>query len=48
MNKDANDDEAVTGSSFQKVVLDLLDRDISAPPSDCNPSLPNWHDALSR
>lgn len=32
MNKGANGDEATTGSSFEKVVLDLLDQDISAHP----------------
>jgi len=37
MNKDANDDEAGTGSSVEKVVLNLLDQDISAHPERIQP-----------
>lgn len=37
MNKDANDHETTTGSSFEKVVLDLLNQDISANPERLQP-----------
>jgi hypothetical protein len=37
MNKDVYDDEATAGSSFEKVVLDLLDQDISAHPERLQP-----------
>lgn len=37
MNKDVYDNEAAAGSSVEKVILDLLDQDISAHPERLQP-----------